>query len=161
MEVVRTSFWLSTNDKTTMNKHCSETGCGEPVQNQAYKGRPYCIQHYTQLIDGELLSLHKEWQEGEKPCERFKYMLGRVSYEQNWPCNESFLSAARIRNRSYHLTKTSEGCIFQITRHPGGHTIYISSRRIVQTWLADLSCKTLTLTDVRPWKRGDPDPGWD
>lgn len=141
-----------------MNKHCSETGCAEPAQNQTYKFEPYCAKHYEEHIDAELFSTFSEWVEGEDPPQRFKYMLGRASYEQNWPCNESYLSKARIEKRTWALQKTATGCVFQITRHPGGHTTYVPSRRIVQTWSADLSNKTLTLTDVRPWKEGDPDP---
>lgn len=144
-----------------MTERCTEPGCEEFAEGQAYKSQRYCSKHYQENIDGELFATFNDWTEGGEPPARFKYMLGRASDEQKWQCNEGYLSMARIRDRTYSFKKTATGCIFKITRHPGGHTAYIPSRRVVQTWEADLTSKTLTLSKTRKWRKGDPDPGWD
>ena len=89
-----------------------------------------------------------------------KYMLGRASDEQAWPCDESYLSKARIHKRAYAFKKTPTGCTFRITRHPGGFQFGYDGKRVVQTWEVDLTSKTMTLLKTRPWKKGDPDPGF-
>lgn len=65
---------------------------------------------------------------------------------------------ARIRDRAYAFKKTTAGCIFQITRHPGGFQYDYDGGRVVQTWEVDLTSKTMTLLENRPWQEGDPDP---
>jgi hypothetical protein len=138
---------------------CAEDWCnvhsapGDPH----YKGKQYCQTHYWAVLTGELNATHAAWNNGQDVPERFKYLLGRISEEQDWAIEgESYLSAARIRDRGWSFTKTKAGCVFCITRHPGAF-IGAKVRPVVQTWEADITGRVLRLTETRPWRKNDPD----
>jgi len=144
-----------------MNEVCSKDGCDESGSFKLFNGRPLCEKHYDQALDSCLQELYSAWEGDHDPSFKFKQMLGRVSQDQEWECNESYLSQARIRDRAFAFQKTVKGCAFKITRHPGAHKYGFVVKRIVQTWEADLTMKKLNLLDERPWKEGDPDIGFE
>ena len=124
-----------------------------------YNGLLYCKAHYDELIERELDMVFEAWREGGDPPDRFKYLLGRVSYEFDWPgVISNALTAAKIRDRTWRFAKTPTGCVFHITRHPGAFGDRYSGYRVVQTWEANLHLRTLELLGERDWGNGDPDP---
>jgi hypothetical protein len=143
------------------NNHlCTAAGCNVEITpaTRLYDGKPYCDNHYTENLYRDLASEFNAWQSGQAPPDRFKYLLGRISDEFGWNLEgDSYLSAARIRNRGFNFVKTGNACAFQITRHPGAFKNGYVTTRIVQTWEVDLSEKLLRLVDSRDWVAGDPD----
>lgn len=144
-----------------MNDVCSKDGCDESGSCSFYKGKPLCVKHYDQALDSCLQELYSAWEPDRNPSFKFKQMLGRISQDQEWECNESYLSQSRIRDRAYAFEKTDNGCTFKITRHPGAHKYGVLVKITVQTWEADLTMKKLNLLDERDWEEGDSDPGFE
>jgi hypothetical protein len=145
---------------------CSVPGCGIPAKpdsSQAayYEGQRLCSEHYTAAIWRDLWCYYAEWEGDSLPPARFTYLLGRISGEENWQTvGDSYLSAARIRERGFNFRKMTDGCEFEITRHPGawgGPVPKGTARRVVQKWSADLNKKTLTLMGTRRFRKGDFD----
>ena len=138
---------------------CAEPGCEVHVNAgvRNYKGWAYCEPHYWSALGREMNLEFALWFPGQEAPARFKYLLGRISAEQNWEtAGDSYISSARIRDRAYRFTKTEQGCVFEITRHPGAFT-HRFKKPVVQTWEADLPQKQLRLLNTRPWRKSDPD----
>jgi hypothetical protein len=145
----------------TISKSCSSPGCeatSGDVAFQLHDGKPLCPDHYRQKIKCDLMNQFEAWHQGTDPPQRFKYLLGRVSHEEDWPMKGgSYLSRARIRDRGYAFEKTPCGCRFCITRHPGAFKNGYVEKKVVETWSADLQAETLTLSACRNWTDEDPD----
>ena len=86
-----------------------------------------------------------QWLPGDEPTERFMYLLGRISGEAKWKMEGSYLTAARIRNRTYGYVKTDDGCLLKNERHPGAFQNGFVSQTVEQTWKADIHNRTLLL----------------
>jgi hypothetical protein len=109
-------------------------------------------------LEEELYVNFELWISGDEPPKRFRYLLGRLNDESLWnTLGNSYLSAARIRDRGYGFSKTPTGCTFKITRHLGAFRKGFVSRRIVETWEVDFSAKQFQLLHKRDWQQGDPD----
>jgi len=125
------------------NKHlCTAAGCDVKITLaiRLYDGEPYCDNHYTKILYRDLTSEFNAWQAGHAPPDRFKYLLGRISDEFRWNIEgDSYLTAARVRDRGFDFTKSETGCVFKITRHPGAFKSGSVTHRVVQTWQADLA----------------------
>ena len=136
---------------------CGEPGCSEPVPPNSllYSGKPYCPAHYSEKVLASLWETFKSWDRNDEPPARFKYWLGRISEEEDWDAvGDSYLTAARIRDRGFNFKKTDNGCEFEITRHPGAWSFGPMSR-VVQKWQANMREKQLTLVKTRKFKQGD------
>lgn len=76
-------------------------------------------------------------------------MMGRILEEEGWESDQSYLSAARIRDRAFNFSKTETGCEFETTRHPGAWNTVGTSKRVVQRWSLDFVEKTMALLGTR------------
>jgi hypothetical protein len=98
-----------------MQQICSECGCSVVASN-LYNGQPFCESHYTAKLEEELYLQFELWISGDDPPKRFRYLLGRLSGEGVWSTvGNSYLSAARLRDRGYGFSKTKAGCMFKIS----------------------------------------------
>ena len=140
-----------------MQQICSECRCSV-VASKLYNGQPFCERHYTAKLEGELYLQFELWISDDDRPQRFRYRLGRLSGEGVWSTvGNSYLSAARIRDRGYRFSKTKTGCMFKITRHPGAFRKGVVTRRIVETWEVDFRDRRFQLLHARDWQQGDPD----
>jgi hypothetical protein len=147
------------NNSGTAAPTCAESGCAIAADLcRTFNFQPYCGQHYFAAMNREFRGEFNKWQSGENPSARFKSLLARLVEEEGWLIEgDSYLSKARIRDRGFDFTKSRNRCVFKITRHPGAFQKGYVEKRIVQTWQADFSTKTIHLLDSRDWKSGDPD----
>jgi hypothetical protein len=138
---------------------CAESGCAiAATPGRTFNFQPYCGEHYFTAMNREFEGEFNKWQSDETPSARFKSLLARLVAEERWLIDgDSYLSKARIRDRGFDFTKSRNGCAFKITRHPGAFRNGYVAKRMVQTWQADFSTKTIHLLDSRDWKTGDPD----
>ena len=140
-----------------MQQICSECRCSV-VASKLYNGQPFCESHYTAKLEEELYLQFELWISGDDPSKRFRYLLGRLSGEGVWSTvGNSYLSAARIRDRGYGFSKTKTGCMFKITRHPEAFRKGVVTRRIVETWEVDFRARRFQLLHARDWQQGNPD----
>ncbi len=124
-----------------------------------YGGKPYCETHYWEVQYGEFNEEFSKWRVGDDPPDRFKYLLGSIPNRHGWLIEgNSYLSAARIRDRGFNFEKTESGCRFEITRHPGAFGKGFVDKKEVQAWEADIVAKTLTILSTRDYKTGEYDP---
>ena len=142
---------------------CSQPGC--PIEFQLgehvtlYNGKPYCPAHYTDKLNGDLLIAFQSWTPPEPPPERFLYLLGRVSKDQNWKYlgGDSYLSPTRIWDRGFDFSKTDTGCEFKIVRHHDAQKLGYVTTYETQAWRTDIFAKTLEFFGARDFAEGDID----
>ena len=116
------------------------------------------MEHYTARLEAELLLKFQEWNFGSLPAHRFLYLLGRVSSEFQWrSIGDSYLTAARIRDRGFDFAKTETGCTFKIVRHPHAQNQGFVSNRITQSWKVNIFTRELELIGTREFEEGDID----
>ena len=143
----------------TLSK-CSEPGCKvlEDAMGKMINGIPFCTEHYQAKLEGELLQKFHEWDSQSQPPHRFLYLLGRVSDEFKWKSLvESYLTAARIRDRGFDFMKTDTGCTLKIVRHLNAQKQGYVSHRITESWNVDIFAKELALIGTRDFQEGDVD----
>ena len=137
---------------------CPVPGCNEPVYSlRRYEGVLYCLTHYKNLFETEVLNEYESWTLGGDPSERFRSLLGRMYEEFGSVEGDSYLSAARIRDRGFHFLKTDDGLTFFITRHPGAWKSDDMFSKIVQNWQVNLSSKSFKLIGTEAWQPGYPE----
>jgi len=120
------------------------------------------MEHYKARLEGEFLLKFQEWSFGSQPAHRFLYLLGRVSSEFQWrSIGDSYLTAARIRDRGFDFAKTETGCTFKIVRHPDAQQQGFVSKRVTESWKADIFAKELELIGAREFEGGDVERGMD
>ena len=148
---------------TSSESKCQIPGCPAPIKERYYKGQSYCAAHYESLIFDELTQEHRQWQLPSQPLERFKYLLGRLGEEgffknfKEHRLRKTTVASQRTRN----FQKTSDGCTFEVTRHPGAipNELYFGQAK-VQTWQVDIPLREFILLHERDKVAADPDPEW-
>ncbi len=140
---------------------CQFPGCNDPTYYNSYDGKCYCPKHYESLLFGELTNLHRQWQPAGDLPDRFKYWLARLGDEGFFPNfkENSFRKTKVGGNRTRNFKKTTNGCTFEITRHPGAipYEPYLG-QATVQTWEVDILLKQFNLISERDKVDSDPDP---
>ena len=121
-------------------------------------GHQFCSEHYKAKLEADLLQKFQEWSSESKIPHRFLYLLGRVSNEFKWSAiGGSYLTAARIRDRGFDFVKTETGCTFKIVRHLNAHKLGYVTKRVTESWKADIFAKELELVGTRDFQEGDID----
>ena len=141
---------------------CSEPGCKvqEAVTGQMrlYDGKPYCRPHYEAKLNKNLQHEFRKWDKDSLPPPRFLSLLGRTSDDFKWKnIGDSYLTPARIRDRGFVFVKTDTGCTFKIVRHPNAQKLGYVTKRVTESWEADIFNQQLKLIDTRAFQEGDLD----
>ena len=124
-----------------MENKCSIDDCSQECTNSRYDGKLYCSQHYVEMFMRDFSTLYQNWDIGAEPSVRFKRILGRFHDEFCHHKEESYLTAARIRDRGFNFQKTENGCAISITRHLYAWTDDRPSENFVENWEANFSYK--------------------
>jgi hypothetical protein len=134
---------------------CLIPDCCQP-SGQLFDGKPYCQQHYRERFIATLMAEYNAWQIDTSPSKRMKYMLGRFEAEYCRNIGESYLSAARIRDRGFAFRKTDIGAEFSITRHLNAWSASKTMHRSVETWSCNLTTQEFIRSSTREWTPEDP-----
>jgi len=105
----------------------------------------------------ELFSEYEAWPSQSQPEKKFKMLLGRYYEEYGHLTGESYLSAARVRDRGFDFQKTDNGCTFSITRHLNAFNERKPIQLIVELWEVVLEAAEFKNIGERPWAKGDPE----
>ena len=138
---------------------CHAVGCTLVATARPLNGALYCPQHYNEGLTRKIESALLAWVIPGSPPAETKSILGRMHDEFDQANNDSYISAARIRDRGWDWRRESNGNIirFSITRHQGAWTRAGAIERVVQHWEIDVPTRLFRLTGTRPWAKGDPD----
>ncbi len=139
--------------------NCTFSGCSTSAKTnqRLYGGKPYCDDHYCEMLTSDMLHEYGIWPEGADPSKRLRYMVGRTFSELGKNVGESFLSNARIRDRSFAYKKTDSGFEFSITRHLNGHEFRRPMRLIIERWQFNVESLEYQRIGFRDWTSADPE----
>ena len=136
---------------------CFVTECESTAQGLLWQGKPYCNQHYNELMSNAFEEEWSQWDDDTQPSPWLLSLFGRF-LEEKWTVN-GLLSKARVRDRGFNFIKNDTGFAFEITRHPGAFTNSnpYSVNRIVQMWNVSMQEGRVDLLNERPWTTSDPE----
>ncbi len=138
---------------------CAIESCGNTkMKSNAWKGKFYCHEHYSQMVWDEFFMQYDKWKTGEPIHDEFKYILGRA-YDEGFfkTVNKVKMLKTDISSRGVYFTKTEGGCEFETTQyflHPKGVR---ETRNKINKWVVDIEAKTFTKVSTRIMNEQDFD----
>jgi hypothetical protein len=134
---------------------CSKPDCQEAVQGQ-WQGNLLCRREYRVALLDAFARANSAWDGGVSPPAAFRVAFARVLAELAELRGESYLSLARVRDRSYNFAKEKLGVRFDLVRHLHAWDGRQPMTRLVESWSFDIEALEYLRESVRAWAVGDP-----
>jgi hypothetical protein len=135
---------------------CSKPGCAEAAEGR-WQGNLLCRREYRPALLEAFARASSAWDGGGSPHVAFRVAFARVLVELADLRGESYLSLARIRDRSYNFSKEKLGVRFDLVRHLHAWDGCKPMTRVVERWHANTDALHYARESVRAWEAGDPE----